>query len=63
MSVWLFPDVGPLLPLLYLETLLFLSGLSQGRVQEHALPDSFEAKKKPHNLDFSDLTYVHVILT
>lgn len=55
-SVGVFPCVGSLLPFPYLETFLFKSGISQGRVQEHAFPDTLEAKENPWNLDFSNQT-------
>lgn len=40
-----------------------MSGNSQGRVRKYAFPDSFEAKVKPCDLDFSNQTQPYVILT
>lgn len=61
--VWLFFRAGPWSHLLYLGTLTFMSGHSQGRVREYAFPDSFEVKVKPCDLNFSNQTHPHVTLT
>lgn len=57
----LFICAGTLSCFLYLGTLTFMTGNSQGRVRRYASPDSSEAKVKPYDLDFSNQTHPHEI--
>lgn len=47
----------------YIWRLCSSSGISQGRVQEHAFLYSLEAKEKSCDLNFSNQTYAYEVLT